>query len=41
MDHPVDAANHAALLAKGGVYARMWARQREAEERAQLAAVAE
>jgi ABC-type transport system involved in Fe-S cluster assembly fused permease/ATPase subunit len=34
--------DHAALLAKGGVYAAMWARQQEAQERAAaLAAVAE
>jgi ABC-type transport system involved in Fe-S cluster assembly fused permease/ATPase subunit len=38
----VERGDHAALLAQGGVYAAMWARQQEAEERAAaLAAVAE
>jgi len=38
----VERGDHAALLARGGVYAAMWARQQEADERAAaLAAVAE
>jgi ATP-binding cassette subfamily B protein len=38
----IERGDHAALLARGGVYAQMWARQQEAEERAAaLAAVAE
>jgi ABC-type transport system involved in Fe-S cluster assembly fused permease/ATPase subunit len=38
----VERGDHAALLAKGGVYAEMWARQQqEAAERAALAEVAE
>jgi ATP-binding cassette, subfamily B, heavy metal transporter len=38
----VERGDHATLLARGGVYAAMWARQQEAQERAAaLAAVAE
>ncbi len=38
----IERGDHAALLARGGVYAQMWARQQEAEERAAaLAAVDE
>jgi ATP-binding cassette subfamily B protein len=38
----VERGNHASLLARGGVYAQMWARQQEAQEHAAaLAAVAE
>ncbi len=37
----VERGNHAALLAKGGLYAAMWARQQEAARAAELADVAD
>jgi ATP-binding cassette, subfamily B, heavy metal transporter len=37
----VERGNHAALLAKDGLYAAMWARQQEAARAAELAAVAD
>jgi ATP-binding cassette, subfamily B, heavy metal transporter len=37
----VERGGHTSLLAQGGVYAAMWARQQEDERDAALAAVAE
>jgi ATP-binding cassette subfamily B protein len=37
----VERGGHAALLAKGGLYAAMWARQQEAARAAELADVAD